>query len=632
MMANPSPHCFLPLKHLQNPQPTGHPLCSTSRLLPEALLERPVHLLPLLFPPSSLPPGPPPSPPPSLPPAAPATSWVAAAHNHHHTPLSSYPPTHPHPLPSSLSHRCTSDLLGGSCVGTVVDLSGDAATTNPAGAALVGYPCLDVTPSDKTLSADGTLSSSGEYVAKLWSVCDCQAPAVMGEPVLPLPKVGKLNFTDIKSLVDILKPGADGSNPLQAVMDVVKSKIPPLVVPDVNPKNLTNALGLIGSLVGKGMDGSDSSSGATAVKAIADLVKGASVVAAAANSTNPLGTLLGALAPKSEEGSTNPLAGLGNLVSALAPQGADTTEKSDILNSILGALQGGTSAAPHADLLAAVSRILSGAGGESPIGDLTGLISKFKGANITDIGKTLMGAINQGKEAAAGQVDLAGILSKAQQFVGGLKGGATDGSGNPTLGAILSGVQALANGHNGAAGDVSSNPLAFLGGLLNKAGGAGTGGGGATLQTLLDVATKAGPVLQQLQGLAGGAPGSNPFSGIVKAITGGEGGEGLDLASLTHLASKVGPVLQALGGGTGGGAATPGGDPLSAILGVLGGGAGGNGQLNLEQIKGLFSMAKKAAPVLQAITKASGGANSGLSGLQAFLDKIPQMAGRTATV
>lgn len=52
---------------------------------------------------------------------------------------------------------CTSNLLGGSCLGTVVDMSaGKLDNTNPAGAVLLGKPCLDVTVSASTLEADGT--------------------------------------------------------------------------------------------------------------------------------------------------------------------------------------------------------------------------------------------------------------------------------------------------------------------------------------------------------------------------------------------------------------------------------------------------------------------------------------------
>ncbi|KAI8473107.1 MAG: hypothetical protein J3K34DRAFT_193576 [Monoraphidium minutum] len=217
---------------------------------------------------------------------------------------------------------CTSDLLGGSCLGSVVDLSGSAAADNPAGAALVGYPCLDVTPSDKTLTAEGKLSLSGEYVAKLWSICDCQAPATIGSTNIPVPHLGKLNITDITSLVNALKPSVNGGEGagkgLQGVLEALKSKLPSMVVPDgASAANLTNALGFLGSLVGKG--GGAAGGGGSPAAGIADLVKGASALAAAANSTNPLGSLLGALAAPGANGG-NPLAGLGNLVSALAPQ------------------------------------------------------------------------------------------------------------------------------------------------------------------------------------------------------------------------------------------------------------------------------------------------------------------------
>jgi hypothetical protein len=51
---------------------------------------------------------------------------------------------------------CTSSQQTGACVGTVVDFYGTVATTNAAGAAMVGYPCLDVSTANATLDNDGT--------------------------------------------------------------------------------------------------------------------------------------------------------------------------------------------------------------------------------------------------------------------------------------------------------------------------------------------------------------------------------------------------------------------------------------------------------------------------------------------
>jgi hypothetical protein len=239
-----------------------------------------------------------------------------------------------------------------------------------------------------------------------------------------------------------------------------------------------------------------------------------------------------------------------------------------------------------------VSKLLSASGGpDSPGSSVANLLQHLQG-DKGELIKAIGDAVATGKKAVEdGKIDLQGLLAKAQQFVG--KDGATDGAGNPTISAILSGIQQLSNPH-GASGDGAANPLSFLAGLKN-----GTGGSGMTLQSVLDAAAKAGPYLQQLA--SGDASAAGPLAGLVKAVQGGEGGEGLDVKSLAGMAGKLGPVLQALG--------------------ANGGGADGSGPVNLK------ALAEKAGPVLQALTKASGGAdgNSPLSGLQAFLDKMPHM-------
>lgn len=64
---------------------------------------------------------------------------------------------------------CTSNLLGGSCLGTVVDMTGGKlSATNPAGLALLGKPCLDVTVSDTTLKSDNTNSQVGLVLPSCW--------------------------------------------------------------------------------------------------------------------------------------------------------------------------------------------------------------------------------------------------------------------------------------------------------------------------------------------------------------------------------------------------------------------------------------------------------------------------------
>lgn len=497
---------------------------------------------------------------------------------------------------------CTSDLLGGSCIGTVVDLSGKARTENPAGAKLLGYPCLDVTPSDKTLKADGTLSATGGYVAKLWSICDCKAPAaVTREGLLSFPKVGKLNVTDLKSLVDVLKPG-NGSHGLAGVLDQVKSRIPALVVPEgANAVNLTNALGLIGSLVQGKVD--KAAAGEGGVSALANLVKGASAVASSSNSSNPLGALLGAMAPKHGD-KTNPLAGLGNLVNALSPENANTDEKAAVLSKLLTQMSSGSAAAPQAELVGAVSKLLASASDGERVKDVGAALGKIRAGNSSEVVKSVMAAVNQGKDAASGSVDLAGIITKAKDYV------AKDGT-NPGLQQLLAGAQAVAQGRKDG-----KNPLGFLSTLAADA-----KNGSVTVQSLIDAAGKLAPVLQQVGGQSAvpGGSGSMPqLAALLNAARGTEGGKGIDAAALGALAQKAGPLLQALGSGSGG---VPGGDPLAKILASMGVGEGASTQLQNVNWRGLAEAAQKAGPVLQALSKAGGGSGS-VAGLQAFLDKL----------
>lgn len=161
---------------------------------------------------------------------------------------------------------CTTDLLGGACVGTVVDVSGTAFVSNPGGAAMVGYPCLDVTASGAPLTAAGAASASGAYVAKLWSVCDCHAAAIVGDtaaagPAAPsssgsgllgLPSLGQLNVTSVSSLVGGVIGAANSSTPMRSVLDAVKAQVPSLIVPPKLPAaNLTSALAFLGNLISK---------------------------------------------------------------------------------------------------------------------------------------------------------------------------------------------------------------------------------------------------------------------------------------------------------------------------------------------------------------------------------------------
>ena len=141
---------------------------------------------------------------------------------------------------------------------------------------------------------------------------------------------------------------------------------------------------------------------------ILNLVRGAAAAASASNSSNPLGALLGSLAPKVNN-TINPLAGLNNLVSALAGwcgcraccaclcqlhksipplpalqlqlqagmqeratsqplcgrvlfpagSGADAVEKTDVLSGLLRALSGGSAAAPASQLVGVVAKMLA---------------------------------------------------------------------------------------------------------------------------------------------------------------------------------------------------------------------------------------------------------------------------------
>ena len=506
---------------------------------------------------------------------------------------------------------CTSDLLGGSCIGTVVDLSGDAAKANPAGARLLGYPCLDVTPSDKTLKADGTLSATGEYVAKLWSVCDCAAPApVAREGLLSFPKVGKLNVTDVKSLVDALKP-ANSSHVVSGVLDALRTKVPALIVPEGEaPANLTKALGVIGSLVQGRLEKAAAADGANG--ALANLAKGAAAVAAASNSSNPLGSLLGAMAPKKGD-KTNPLAGLGNLVNAMAPEGATPVQKADVLASLLTQLATGSTAAPQAELVGAVSKMLAASNGTAAAAtaqELNAAIADFRAGKTADAVKAIAAAANQGREAAAGSVDLAGIIAKAKDYV-------SKNGDNPTLAQLLTGAQLVAQGRKGG-----GQYLGFLQGLAADA-----KNGSVTLQSLVDAAGKLAPALQQAAGqsAAAGTPGASnggavpQLAALLNAARGTEAGKGIDVQALAGVAQKMGPLLQALGSGAGG---APTGDAVQKVLSAVG--LGDNAAAALQNVnwKGLSEAANKAGPVLQALSKAGGGSGNGLQGLQAFLDRM----------
>jgi hypothetical protein len=390
-------------------------------------------------------------------------------------------------------------------------------------------------------------------------------------------------------LVDALKPNEEGESPLAKVLEAVQAKVPGLVVPEaISAANLTTTLGLLGSLVSKASAEGPDGAPVGPAKAVLDLVKGASAVAAASNSSNPLGSLLGALAPK-DGNKTNPLAGLGNLVSAIAPQGADLLQKSDVLSNLLGQLSAGTAAAPQADLVGAVSKLLSGGASAdgAPAADLSSVLSKLKSANGTDLLRHVMAAVSQGQSAADGTPDLAGILSKAQQFV------SKDGQIDPSVGALLGGIKDLTSG---GAGGAAVNPLAFLA--------SGAEGKNFTVPTLKELASKAGPMLQQLSASQGADGGASPLANLAAALKGGEGGPGL--------AAKVGPLLQSLGAQGGAG-----GDPLAGILNAVGlqDAAAQAGQINWQAVGDALH---KAGPALQSLSNG----NPNLAGVTKFLENL----------
>jgi len=557
---------------------------------------------------------------------------------------------------------CTSDLLGGSCVGMVVDTTGTAFVDNPAGAALVGYPCLDVTPSDKTLNADGSKSTNGTgaYVASLWSVCDCYASAASAasagaDTTTPLPLIGKLDLANFTQLVSAVQTLSSASNPLMGALLLVTAQIPALVVPHLPTANLTSALSFLGSLV-SGRKPAATASSATPLRAFIDLVRGTSAVAAAGNSTNPLGALLGALAPKSAGGAVNPLAGLANLVSALAPSGADAVERSDVLSGILGALSGGSAAAPQAELISAVAKLL-GADSATAAG-ITTLLSGFKVPdNATDFVHDVTAAIKQGKEAASGAVGLTGIFTRLRDFVsGGTGSAATATTASPPstngIGSLLSAIGQLANlSGGGAPSSAALSPTnttmmsavtQLLGAALNPSSGT-TGSTASTtstttstvasdnsaLEKILSVASKLAPTPASLGGSSSASTGdSNLLSSVLSAVA---GGSGTDLSSLASLAGQVSPLLQALGGdgGTTGGSSAAASSPLGTILSALGTGgstSGGGGGLSLANLGSLVTTVNKIAPVLQALaggaSSSGGDGSSGVSSVLSFLESL----------
>jgi hypothetical protein len=185
----------------------------------------------------------------------------------------------------------------------------------------------------------------GHYVAKTWTPCDCNGTAATALDRLLIAVAATAaptattstgattaaattaatpaasNLTGLAALVASIK-GFDASHPLASLLSAanIDASLPSL--PQLPAANVTNALALIGSLVGGGSPASSSASSASSsnaqLAAVLNLVKGASVLSAASNSSNPLGTVLGALAAK-RLNLTNPLGGLANLVSALSP-------------------------------------------------------------------------------------------------------------------------------------------------------------------------------------------------------------------------------------------------------------------------------------------------------------------------
>ena len=554
---------------------------------------------------------------------------------------------------------CNTNLLGGACVGTVTDLSGQLFLTNPAGAAMVGYPCLDVTPYDKTINASGAESTSGAYVAKLWTVCDCRAAPTVGSDIAdatsnaansagatsagllrPIMGLGKLNFTDLVSLVNDVEDAA--THPLWTALSVVK--LPALVLPNLPKPNVTKALTFLGSLVHRGdaaKAATAAAADATPTGALLNLVRGASTLATATQSSNPLGSLLGALAPKTANGTVNPLLGLRNLVDALVPGGADSTEKADLLSGLLDALNGGTTAAPSAELVGAVAKLLGGGSGTGPAASLPSLLKAFTiPANSTSLLSAVKAAVTQGQTAATGGVDLPGIFSKLKAFTSPSTGSTT----SSPLKLIVSGVEALTGigGGGGTATAAASTPAVKAVLLLAKLAGVDTSST-STLQGVLNLYTKLAPVLQSLGGATQSSSSESSalglLSSVLSTVAGGTGsGGGLDLSTLSSLAGKVSPLLQALGGtattptpttstaaatNTTSAAASNSVGTLLKAFG-LGGSSGGVAGIRLSDVSELLDVASQVTPVLQALagTGGTGGTASLMNGLTSLLSTL----------
>lgn len=570
---------------------------------------------------------------------------------------------------------CTTDLLGGSCVGTVTNLTAAAGAPGAPGAALLGYPCLDVTPSSAALTAVGAdaAGAAGLYVKGLWTVCNCflaQATAPVFNSSSPsstvssasanstttaaarlsgllhkFDAVAKFDVTNLTALVeaafDIPFEVAASVRTAVSAAEAKAAKL--LVLPKLPPANATRALALIGRLVARGgetVDAGTSSDAAGATGAaltspfsfLSDLVRGAGAVSAAANSTNPLGALLGALAPRSSAtaGLTNPLAGLRNLVAAFLPGDAPVADKADLLSSVLSVLSSGSKAAPAAELVGVVAKLVAVAAPDGSLADdVAKIAANFKmpslsgigsgGANGTGLVEALVTAAQEGRAAARGAgVDLAGVFGKLYGFAtkgiaaataalgnstaitslggGGLGGvGSLGGSvGAAGLASLLAGAEAFTQGAttlSGASNVVkaftnlfggsapatttttttttpAANSTSTLQGLLNAA---------ANLVPFLQTASAAGTAVSTPTATASDAGVFNTFLALVNAASGSPAASGslssvLTLSNLQKLASAAGqvsPLLQALGANTTATATTGGGVTSSAAANAL---------------------------------------------------------------
>lgn len=608
---------------------------------------------------------------------------------------------------------CATDLIGGSCVGTVVNLTAASGAAGSPGAALVGLPCLDVMPTT-TAATTTSASSSNAHVSGLWTACNC-ALAVGTAPVgggnstssppstatpasaaggnstfllSPLRRIGRLvdkfESTNISTIVEAAfdVPFAIAGD-VRAAVAAAESKVKALTLPKLPAANVTRALALIGRLVARSNETVDTGTTSDAVGAggtmvgspvafLADVVRGASAVAAATNSTNPLGNLLGSLASKAGNATARPLVGLRNLVGAFLPGDAPAAQKADLLASVLSLLSAGNKALPAAELVGVVSKLVAVAAPEGSLADdVARIASGFKmPVNVTGLGAALTAAAAQGRAAATSAgVDLAATFRKLLERtnVSSLAESATAagvwgliyGAGAVTMGAeaVLVGSQVI-KGFTSVfapgAGRTATNTTSTSSNTTTS-----TGSSTSVLQGLLNSAANLVPFLQTSAAAgaaaaanASSATSSNFFNTFMALLnhasgTGAPSGSVQSVLTLDNLqklaaaAGNIAPLLQALGANTTAPAPSAGGVTSSSTANVLlslltgvGAGSGsatggvgaavGAGGVSLATLGEALSVAGKLAPIIGALSSSvgTGDMTAFSQSVQSFLETL----------